>query len=288
MSYLFDKRYFISLALDLKNEFLQADPFPHLVIDDFLPIHIAEQIADEFPAPDEISWNKHGSGANSDGYDFKGVKLQCSDSKFFPPLINSTFTQFNSDAFLEFLRLISGKEHIIPDPSFNGCGLHSTGLSGRLMVHADANRYPIPNFAHQYLNAIYYVTKEWESSWGGNLELWDKDCMHCVKSIEPNFNRLVLFETNRYSYHGHPHPIQCPMHLRRNTMAMYFYVPQREFGDDYNGHVKTVMWKRTNAKDSRFSYEYLKHKLRIALIYFVPPFVVDLYFKLRKSIFPRK
>lgn len=80
VSFLFDKRYFLSLASDLKNDFLNAQPFPHLVLDDFLPKHIAEQIADEFPSPDDINWNKHGSGANSDGFDFKGVKLQCSDS----------------------------------------------------------------------------------------------------------------------------------------------------------------------------------------------------------------
>lgn len=203
-------------------------------------------------------------------------------------MINNTFSQFNSDGFLGFLRIISGKEHIIPDPSLNGCGLHSTGNSGRLMIHTDANRYPIPNFAHQYLNAILYVSKDWNSSWGGNLELWDNECKKCVKSIEPNFNRLVIFETSRYSYHGHPHPIQCPMDLRRNTMAIYFYVPQRDFADNYNGHVKTVMWKRTNSSDTRFSYEYLKHKLPTIFIYLAPPIVVDLYFKFRKNIFTHK
>jgi hypothetical protein len=42
-----------TIAEQRKEEFSSADPFPHAVIDDFLPSAIAEQVLAEFPAPDK-------------------------------------------------------------------------------------------------------------------------------------------------------------------------------------------------------------------------------------------
>ena len=99
----FDYKELNDIALTSKKKFKNASPFPHLIIDNFLPLNEAKLVANDFPKPDQISWQKHGSGANSDGFNFKGVKLQCSLESDFPDYIRILMHEFNSQGFLNFL-----------------------------------------------------------------------------------------------------------------------------------------------------------------------------------------
>ena len=58
---------------------------------------------------------------------------------------------------------------------------------------------------------------------GGHLELWDSGVKACEQRILPIFNRLVVFSTTDFSYHGHPDPLTCPDHRTRNSIALYYY-----------------------------------------------------------------
>ena len=192
--------------------------------------------------------------------------------------------EFNSQGFLYFLKNLCGIEYIFGDPYYEGCGLHSTGKGGRLMIHADVNRFPYPALADQYLNVIYYVTPNWQERWGGNLELWDKKLTSCKKAITPKFNRLVIFETTKYSYHGHPHPQESPLEKRRNSLAAYYYVPSSNVNRSQYGQVKTVLWQRTNNFDKLFSRAYLKHKINLLALDLLPPIITRNYIRLRKTL----
>ena len=75
------------IALDNSKIFRDNQPFPHLIIDNFLSKKEAEIISDKFPKPGDIAWSTHGSGANSDKENFKGIKLQCSIESEFPKSI---------------------------------------------------------------------------------------------------------------------------------------------------------------------------------------------------------
>ncbi len=280
----FDYKRLDEIALNNKKEFKNAEPFPHLIIDNFLPKEEANLIANDFPQPNQISWHKSGSGANPDGLDFKGVKLQCSLESEFPANIRILMHEFNSQSFLYFLKKLCGIEYIFGDPYYESCGLHSTGKGGRLMIHADVNRYPYPELADQYLNVIYYVTPNWEQEWGGKLELWDKRLTSCKKAIIPKFNRLVIFETTKYSYHGHPHPLETPDEKRRNSVAAYYYIPSINASRSEHGQVKTVLWQRTNKLDKFFSKAFFKHKLNLLALDLIPPIITRNYIKFRKSL----
>ena len=263
-----------------KDFFKKAEPFPHLVIDNFLDEKDAKIISDVFPSDYSINWNKHGSGANADKKNFRGIKLQCSDENEFPEEIKRLMNEFNSQGFLYFLQKLTDVEYIFGDPYYNGCGLHSTGRGGRLMIHADVNRYPYPSLADQYLNCILYVSENWQSHWGGELELWDKHVKKCIQSIEPKFNRLVIFRTDRTSFHGHPHPIECPNDARRNSLATYFYIPTISKAQS-SQQTQTVLWRKTNKLDRKFSIEYFKHLIHVFLLEFSPPFFLR---KLKETI----
>ena len=280
----FDYKKLYDIAITRKKKFKNASPFPHLIIDNFLPINEANLIANDFPKPKQINWHKSGSGANPDGLDFKGVKLQCSSESEYPENIRILMHEFNSQGFLNFLKKICGIEYIFGDPYYEGCGLHSTGKGGRLMIHADVNRYPYPELADQYLNVIYYVTPNWKDEWGGKLELWDKKLSSCKKAISPKFNRLVIFETTKNSYHGHPHPLETPYEKRRNSLAAYYYIPSTNFSRSQYDQVKTVLWQRTNKLDKFFSIAFFKHKLNLLALDLIPPIVTRYFFKFRKSL----
>jgi hypothetical protein len=174
--------------------------------------------------------------------------------------------EFNSGVMLDFVSRLTGYQGLIPDPWFGGCGLHSTGRGGRLMVHADASRHPNENL-HQILNLIYYVTPGWQEDWGGGLEMWCRDAKTMVKKVVPEFNTMLLFYTGSKSYHGHPHPITSPEGIRRNSMAVYYYTTDREVDDDYTGYNRSVSWVRTNDHDRKMS---LSRRLKEAARAYLP------------------
>ncbi len=50
---------------------------------------------------------------------------------------------------------------------------------------------------------------------------------HCVSSVLPLIGRAVVFNTDTYSYHGHPEPLNTPEHRSRRSLALYYYsMPQ--------------------------------------------------------------
>ena len=73
------------------------------------------------------------------------------------------------------------------------------------------------------LNILIYLNKNWKKEYGGDLELWDKEMKNCKKKISPNFNKMVIFSTNDYSYHGHPEPVNCPVDFSRKSLALYYF-----------------------------------------------------------------
>lgn len=269
--YLFSYEYLDKLAEENRSKFNSGKPFPNLVIDNFLPNDEAKKIAEEFPNAKEDFWIKHGSGSKSDNNNDPGTKIASFNEKFFPPNIRQIMTQFNSQAFLKFLQEVCEINFITGDAFYNECGLHSTGRGGRLMIHADQNRYQYPDLMHQFINVIYYATPNWDRNWGGSLELWNKELSKCEKKIDSIFNRLVIFETGRYSYHGHPDPLMCPENIRRNSLALYYYVPQRELGKNYTGFVKNVIWQKTNKEDNKLNRNFIINIFKKVIFYLTPP-----------------
>lgn len=50
------------------------------------------------------------------------------------------------------------------------------------------------------LNVLFYVSPEWTLKNGGAFELWD-DNIEIPKAILSRFNRVVVMETNKTSWH---------------------------------------------------------------------------------------
>ena len=52
---------------------------------------------------------------------------------------------------------------------------------------------------------------------------------YCKKKYLPNFNSMVIFKTDDFSYHGHPDPLTCPENITRKSIALYYYIRETSF-----------------------------------------------------------
>lgn len=73
---------------------------------------------------------------------------------------------------------------------------------------------------------LVYLNKNWQESYGGSLELWDRKMKNCVKKVAPVFNRAVIFNTDDDSYHGYPNLITCPENITRKSIALYYFTEE--------------------------------------------------------------
>ena len=197
---------------DLAAEFKQARPFPHLVFENFLKPTPVE-LTGIFPASDWPHWNKR-----KDFY--QSGKMYCRDTDVIPPLLLSLFYELSSPPFLKFLESVTGIEGLIPDPYYDGGGLHCSGPAGVLMPHTDfhyADRLKL----YRRLNLLLYLNPEWQESWGGCLELWEKGTQRPAKVVVPKWGTCVLFRTDDQSVHGFSTPIE-EGHWRC-SIALYYY-----------------------------------------------------------------
>lgn len=209
----------------LNSIYTTNTPFPHIVIDDFLPAPLIEQILMHFPAAataNEVNYEK--------GY--KGLHKRQINPNECDAFLRSVFSFFNSAPMLRLFENLTSIDGLIPDPYFTGGGLHETKAGGLLGVHAD---FRINRTLHveRRINAIIYLNIDWKSTYGGNLELWDKEMTTCVKQVEPIFNRCVVFNTDHDSNHGHPEPLKTPEGVTRKSIALYYYTASKRVYDDY-------------------------------------------------------
>lgn len=229
-----------ALALQHAESFKHAKPFRHCYIDNFLPNEIAHLLADEYPSPTDIQWERGGDRTTLQTMH----KLGHSNEQQFPPFIRHVMHEFNSSTFIRFMTTLTGQAGLIVDPHYRGCGLHSTGRGGKLMIHADKSRHPNKK-VDQIFNMIYFLNRDWQEDWGGHLELWDTGLTQCEARIAPVFNRAAFFLTGTNTYHGHPHPLECPEDRRRNSLAVYYYVIERPRSENYEGWRNFVDWMPT-------------------------------------------
>jgi hypothetical protein len=257
-AFYFDPKYLQDLAEQHREAFAKADPFPHIVIDNFLPKPIIELLAEEFPSPDKIRWKLEGPGDAKHTGDKYVEKISASDEKKFGNFTRHFMGQLNSNVFIKFIESLTGFKNLAPDPSFRAGGMHSTGRGGRLMVHNDAASHANPKF-HQTLNFILYLNHDWQEEWGGHLELWNKDATRSEKKILPIYNRCVIFYTGTNTYHGFPIPLTCPDDRRRNSLGVYYFTVDRPVDESYKYWKNYVDWIPTIPEDCSVS---LTHRLK--------------------------
>ena len=114
--------------------YANGKPFPHVVFDNFFDPAILDLVLSEFPKPGEIKWQRFDNE--------REIKLASAAESSFGPVTRLFLYHLNSITFLEFIGRVTGIQNLIPDPCFDGGGLHQIVRGGKLGVHADFNKHP--------------------------------------------------------------------------------------------------------------------------------------------------
>lgn len=209
------------LADQYKDDYANAEPFQHVVIDNFFPEEVLDSVLDEFPEADHPYWGRFESNVQT--------KLASKEAWKVPNKPGELLAELNSSAFMHFLNKLTGIDGLIPDPHLSGGGLHQIESGGFLKVHADFCWHPVLKLDRR-INVLVYLNKDWKEEYGGELQLWDYE-LKKSKKVLPIFNRMVVFNTTDFSLHGHPDPLTCPPERSRKSMALYYYSNGRPPGE---------------------------------------------------------
>lgn len=193
-------------------------PTRHLAIDNLLPEEIARDFYPCFPPKERM---RRLSSFRERKFTFKQLDEV-------PALLRDVTFAIQSPELVAVVERITGIQRQVPDPRLYAGGITLMARGDFLNPHID-NSHDSDRTLYRTLNLLYYVTPEWKPEFGGNLELWD-DAVRTPLVIPSQFNRLVIMETNRHSWHS-VSPVRHEG--QRCCVSNYYFSEQSPDGGDY-------------------------------------------------------
>lgn len=203
------------------HEFSTSEPFNFCIIDNFFKPKVAKLLEHEFPDYESDKFNGLYNNAIE-------IKKSCNIWDRFPTTTYKVLFYLNSQSFINRIAKLTGIKKLYADFGLHGGGWHIHPPGGKLNVHLDYDTHPKLELQRK-LNLLIYLNSDYKSQWGGNLGLWSHNKItdspqNLVHSIEPIYNRAVLFDTTQNSWHGLEVPNQFPSGQNRKSIALYYLV----------------------------------------------------------------
>jgi hypothetical protein len=196
-----------------------ARPFPHIVIDNMFEERLLDQLVDEMPSLTADKFVYCDDGHLTQYGLRSAIELGETGSQLVAFL--------HSASFLYFLSELTGIRELLPDPYLQGGGYHVMPPGGKFDVHADRNMAYETGLTRR-LSLITYLNKSWKHEYGGQFEMWNQDGSRSEATVEPLFNRTVIFEIADQNFHGVPSPITGPAGRCRNSFVVYYHTAQSQ------------------------------------------------------------
>ncbi|QHT72011.1 2OG-Fe(II) oxygenase [Rhodocytophaga rosea] len=216
---IFDFQTWNASLAENNPRYRQAQPYPHIVLNNFLEEWAAEKALSEFPAVKDAGWI-HYVQVNEKKHGLNKMDM-------LPLFIKQLIQELNSSPFLEFISKLTGIKNLVPDDMLEGGGLHQSKRGGFLNVHADFTVHPHKRNWRRRVNLLIYLNKDWKPDYKGDLELWDRQMKGHQQKISTVFNRCVIFNTDEDSYHRLPDAIECPEDIMRKSIALYYFTEEK-------------------------------------------------------------
>jgi Rps23 Pro-64 3,4-dihydroxylase Tpa1-like proline 4-hydroxylase len=242
------------IAIECSNKIIQAKkdgkviekPYKHIVLDNFFPKELAEECLEAFPDLDSDVWDK------SNDPDIEIKMRSTYQSEFdFPKDINKVVRIMNSSMFLKAMSEALDIPKLIPDPYYSGGGLNVTVSGGLLDVHVDGNYHDATGL-NRRVNAILFLNPDWKKAWGGEYGVYDNKGEKLVEAVAPLMNRLVIFDTHDFSFHGVPNPIKFPEGTARRSVILYYYTKEPRPSSQISVEKPhSALWKKKNFTDKK-------------------------------------
>ncbi|MEM1403792.1 MAG: 2OG-Fe(II) oxygenase [Pseudomonadota bacterium] len=200
--------------------YANAEPFPFVVIDNFLDRGFADALLEEFPVTKEANkLNEFGK---------KGPKTVTRKMREVSPSYERLCDFMVSEEFVDAMSRITGIENLISLPNEAG-GAHENRNNSVLEPHLDYNYFGERSPLHRRLNVLLYLNKDWNPDWGGNLQLhsnpreWENNQ---IVANSPDFNRCIIMETSEHSWHGFD-KVSVPEGVSRKSISIYMFTEDR-------------------------------------------------------------
>lgn len=205
-----------AIARDEREAFASAAPFPHLVVDDFLPADTAGALVRELAATRGDWIFYHHVNERKRGFN---------DLARMGPATRAVIDALQAPAAVTALGALAGEPALRADPSLEGGGLAEMEPGGYVNVHADFLSHPHEPSWTRRLNLVLFLNDGWTEDDGGMLELWDADVRGAIRRIVPAFNRCAIFATSATSFHAVP-AVRCAPGRSRKSLALYYFVDE--------------------------------------------------------------
>jgi Rps23 Pro-64 3,4-dihydroxylase Tpa1-like proline 4-hydroxylase len=176
---------------EARAEFSLPRTVKSFVVDDLLPETLALEIAQAFPEVAQMEL-KHHLG------ELKYIGVQMNR---FHPLVEESLYAFQDPLVVELVAAATGISGLLPDEHLYAGGISAMVKGHYLNPHLD-NSHDAARQRYRALNLLYYVSPGWRLEYGGNLELWDAGPQGQPRAIESRFNRLVVMQTDKTSWHS--------------------------------------------------------------------------------------
>ena len=195
---------------DLRLKYLTAQPFPHLIIDNFCD---EEKLNKAYNSIPELN-NK------SRDYAFANNKFEKSNYKVICSELEDLYNDLSSARFNKILSFIIAKNTFVDPKNFGG-GLHQGKKNSFLDMHLDFNYHPLNKNWYRELNLLLYLNKDWKKEYGGELKIRDLRTNN-EESLDVPFNRLIIQQCGPYTLHGYD-MTNFPEGKYRTSIATYAY-----------------------------------------------------------------
>jgi len=225
---------------------LFKEPYSHVIIDDFLPTDIANDCLTHFPELSDSGWEK------SHDEDIEIKYRTTWESEFdIPDGLAGVIRVLNSAPVLKAMSNALAIPKLMPDPYFSGGGLNVSTKGGLLDVHVDGN-YHDASGLNRRANALLYLNPGWKEEYGGSFGIYSNTGEVLIKNVAPLFNRLVIFDSHDYSFHGLPDPINFPEDNPRRSIILYYYTKEpRPDHQVRESRPHSALWVKRDLKDKR-------------------------------------
>lgn len=174
----------------LKTMWREALPVSHFYLDDLLPMDFAREISAGFPELSKMNTYQT----------LREKKASSADYSLWKKATRDAFLALQDEKVLAVMSEITEIRNLTGDPSAYAGGISMMVEGDFLNPHIDNSTHPKMK-GYRRLNALYYVSPDWSSDCGGNLELWGPKLKQ-RNEITSTFNRLVVMNTNRFSLHS--------------------------------------------------------------------------------------
>ena len=188
-------------------------------IDNFLPIDYVTKLHELFPRNSKL-WHRQKS--------LRERKKDFNKIQQINEIFSDYFSAIQSSEVLQLIEKITDIKNLNYDKSLYAGGMSAMSSGDFLNPHLD-NSHDANRIRYRRLNLLYYITPDWQLSNGGNFEIWDNQVKNKIE-ITSKFNRLVIMETNKRSWHS---VNEVKVNKTRCCLSIYLFTNNSPTGKDY-------------------------------------------------------